>query len=87
MTLADSAKYPGPPTKVFVYRGGEMSLNYMTDQKVSILASLREEMHCSWAIVSPFADALGAAVPSHCLDDIADAGSDDGPSSSSIYGL
>ena len=27
------AGYPGAPTKVFVYRGGEMSLNYMTDQK------------------------------------------------------
>ena len=28
-----SARHPGPETKVFVYRGGEMCLNVMTDQR------------------------------------------------------
>lgn len=32
ITKESSARHPGPVTKTLVYRGGEMSLNYMADQ-------------------------------------------------------
>ena len=44
ITKASSARHPGPETKTLVYRGGEMSLNYMADQ-IAVMGDLATNPH------------------------------------------
>ena len=44
ITKASSARHPGPETKTLVYRGGEMSLNYMADQ-ITVMGDLATHPH------------------------------------------
>jgi hypothetical protein len=44
ITKASSARHPGPETKTLVYRGGEMSLNYMADQ-IAVMGDLARNPH------------------------------------------
>jgi hypothetical protein len=49
ITKASSARHPGPETKTLVYRGGEMSLNYMADQ-IAVMGDLATNPHdTAWA--------------------------------------